>query len=135
MPLDTAVCPRSDLPVVTGGKSGLADSASGPPVLTEVGTAVRGGGHMPGECLRSPSGTESTARVDRECHQLYHQQTRDAAATRQLAAATVLSPHGDPGWRKQDPGPRQPRFNQRNGSSEPRLLHLPVHRKLLNSLT
>lgn len=44
MPHDMATCPRSDLPVVTGVKSGPADSASGPPVWMEVGTAVRGAG-------------------------------------------------------------------------------------------
>lgn len=60
MLLDLAMCPHSDLPVVTGVKSGPADSASGPPVWTVVGTVMRGAGHTPGECLRSLSWTEPT---------------------------------------------------------------------------
>ena len=34
----------------------------------------------------------------------------------------------------QDPGPRDPRCNQRNDFSKPRLLHLSIHRKVLNCL-
>ena len=92
MPLDTAMCPYSDLPVVTGVKSGPADSASGPPVWTVVGTLMRRARHTPGECLRSLSWTEPThapwcgPRMSRP-----YRQTKDVAATRPFAPAAVLT--------------------------------------------
>lgn len=111
MPLDTALCPHSDLPGVTGVKSGPADSASGPPVRTVVGTVMRGAGHTPAERLRAWSWTETTHApwCGPECH-LPYRQTKDAAATRPSATAAVLTV--TPGGlrmdgEKQDAGPRQ----------------------------
>ena len=136
--MDMAMCPRSDLPVVTGVKSGPADSASGPPVWMEVGTAVRGAGTRLGNAWGPRAGQSPphacwcgqrmlpAVSADKGC--CSHQAARHCSCL-------DCHPTGTQDGEKQDAGPRQPRFNQRNGSSEPRLLHIPTHRKLLSSLT
>ena len=52
-----------------------------------------------------------------------------------LQPLPMVSPEKTQGVKTQDAGPSGWGVYQRNGFSEPRLLHLPIHRKVLNSLT
>ena len=67
---------------------------------------------------------------------LPYQQTKDAVAIKPSAttAAPVVHPEGTQAGKAQDIGPRYLRFISKD-FKEPRLLHLPIHRKVLNSLT
>ena len=57
------------------------------------------------------------------------------SSIRQTAATPCGEPRGNSGCEKRVLAPDSWGANQRNDFSEPRLLHLPIHRKALNSLT
>ena len=51
-----------------------------------------------------------------------------------ITTTGMVSPEGTQDEKAQDAGPRELRCNHRNDFSEPRLLHLLIHRKVLSFL-
>ena len=84
--------------------------------------------------------SQSSALAVLQCELLSPEGTQEGNNTFHLAAIRLqplprVSPEEIQDVTIQDTGPRKLRSYQRNEFSEPRLLHLPIHRKALNSLT